>query len=143
MTEPLPEPLSEPFTVEPLVLASGSSIRREMLEAAGIAVEVIPADVDEAALRDHLTSEGASVSEIAAALAEFKAQVVSRDHPGRLVLGADQLLVMGHDIFEKPNSIEEAQATLLTLRGATHELISAAALVQDGGCYWRGGILPA
>lgn len=120
-----------------LTLASASPARRAMLKGAGLSFEVTPAQVDEAALRDHLAQEGASLSDIAGLLAEYKAQSISKTNPEALVIGADQLLVLGHEIFEKPKDISAARQTLQRLRGKTHELISAVALVRNGECLWR------
>lgn len=121
-----------------LILASASTARAQMLEGAGLTFEVVPAVVDEAALRDHLKAEGAPLSEVAALLAEVKARAVSRQHPDALVIGADQILLLGHEIFEKPGDIRAARETLQRLRGKTHELISAVALVHNGDCVWQG-----
>ncbi len=120
-----------------LTLASASPARRAMLEGAGLSFEVAPADINEAALREHMINEGASLSDIAGLLAEYKARSISRDDPEALVIGADQLLVLGHEIFEKPADMRAASETLQRLRGQTHELISAVALVRNGECLWR------
>ncbi|MBN4046583.1 septum formation protein Maf [bacterium AH-315-P15] len=122
-----------------LILASASPARRAMLEGAELSFEVVPANVDEAALRTHLSHDGAALSEIAGLLAEYKAKSISRENPEALVIGADQLLVLGHEIFEKPKDMRAARETLQRLRGKTHELISAAALVRNGDCLWRTG----
>jgi len=121
-----------------LVLASGSSARAAMLKDAGLEIDVVPANVDEAAIRDHLIKEDAPLSEIAALLAEAKAKTVARADPGALVIGADQILVMGHEIFEKPVDVPSARRTLQRLRGQTHELISAVAIVRGNDCLWNG-----
>lgn len=119
-----------------LILASGSPARSAMLRGAGLDFEVVPADVNEAALREHLVADGAGISDIAAALAEFKAATVARQHPEALVIGADQLLVLGHEIFEKPKDVREAREHLQRLRGQTHELVSAVALVRGDALLW-------
>ncbi len=124
------------MTVPPLILASASPARAAMLRGAGLTFEIDPADVDERALRDHLVADGASISDIAGALAEFKAATVARRHPDALVIGADQLLVLGHEIFEKSSSTRSARETLQRLRGKTHELVSAVALVQGDNLLW-------
>lgn len=122
-----------------LILASGSTTRRALLEAAGIDIEVHPADVDEAAIRDSLLAADAVVSHesIAQALADAKAKTVSALHPDTIVIGADQVLSFEGRLFEKPKSIEEARMQLLSLRGKTHALHSAAALAQRGEVTWR------
>lgn len=117
---------------QPLLLASGSATRRDMLTAAGVRVEVAQAEVDERALESALVAEGASPGAVAAALALRKAQVVSALHPGRLVLGADQTLSCEGQRFHKPPDQAAAQAQLAALAGRTHTLHSAFALVEDG-----------
>lgn len=122
-----------------LVLASGSTTRRALLEAAGIDVSIRPADVDEAALRDGLFAADACVSHesIASALAEAKAKAVSAERPDALVIGADQVLSFEGRLFEKPKSVDEARAHLAALRGKTHALHSAVALAKDGKVVWQ------
>lgn len=113
----------------PLLLASGSKIRRALLSAAGIPVEVRPADLDERALESG-APPGASAAALLLACA--KAGAVATLGPGRLTLGADQTLAMGSARFSKPADRGAARAQLRELRGRTHELHSAVAVVQDG-----------
>ncbi len=120
-----------------LVLASGSEIRATLLRNAGLAIELEPARIDEAAIRDALAAEGASPRDIADALAEAKAAKVSARRPGAMVLGADQILELDGRIFAKPESPAEARAQLAALRGKTHRLLSAAVVVRDGEPLWR------
>ena len=122
-----------------LVLASGSAARRAMLEAAGVNVEVRPADVDESAIRDSLLAGNRSVSHesVALALAEAKAKTVSGSLRGALVIGADQVLSFEGQLFEKPKSMAEAREHLWALRGKSHALHSAVALAQDGSVVWH------
>jgi septum formation protein len=122
---------------EKLILASGSPFRKAMLENAGITVEAIPADLDERALEAPLAESGASPEEVALVLAEAKAVAVSEEHPGRLVLGCDQTLSLGDEVFHKPADMEGARRHLLKLSGQTHQLNSAVVLVRDGATLWR------
>jgi nucleoside triphosphate pyrophosphatase len=115
---------------QPLVLASKSAPRRALLEAAGIPVEVRPADIDERAVEQAAAENGAG--EVAALLARAKAHAVANVMPGRLVLGADQTLVLGERRFDKPADLAAARAQLRMLAGKTHELHSAIAFVRDG-----------
>jgi septum formation protein len=119
---------------EPLVLASQSAVRRSLLTQAGIAVETVPADVDERRLQQNsgLDDPGA----IAALLAAAKANDVSTQRPGRFVVGADQTLALGRQMFNKPADRAGAAAHLAHLAGQTHELHSAVAVVQDGAVLW-------
>lgn len=120
-----------------LVLASGSVIRRTLLENAGLGITVCPARVDEAALRDSLLADETASRDIADALAEVKARRVSQKMPGRLVLGCDQVLDLKGKILAKPHDIDAARAQLREMRGTTHDLLSAAVIYEDGVPVWR------
>jgi septum formation protein len=113
----------------PLVLASRSTIRRALLETAGVPIEVVPADIDERGVEAAAPLK-ASVA-VAALLAREKASFVERSKPGRLVLGADQTLSLEGKRFSKPADRAAARAQLRALSGRTHELYSAIAFVQD------------
>lgn len=113
---------------QPLVLASKSASRRLVLESAGLPLEIAPADIDERAVERAATGGAGAV---AAHLAVEKARAVARQKAGRLVLGADQTLVLGERRFSKPTDRASAAEQLTALRGRTHELHSAVALVRD------------
>jgi septum formation protein len=115
-----------------LILASGSASRRAMLTAAGVAHEVIPADVDEAAIKDMLLAEGAPPGAIALALAEAKATAVSNYSDDRLVLGGDSIVIVRGKIFDKPTTREHAADHLRLFSGETMTLMSAAVLASGG-----------
>lgn len=114
---------------EPLVLASKSAIRHAILRDAGLPVEVRPADIDERAIEQRST--GHDAGELAALLAREKARTVAARLPGRLVLGADQTLVLGERRFSKPGDRDGARRQLEALRGRTHQLHSAVALARE------------
>lgn len=114
---------------DPLVLASKSVARRALLEAAGVPIELHPADLDERAMERSVVSDEPTA--IAALLARAKASAVAVLRPGRLVLGADQTLALGAQRFAKPIDRVAARAQLRALSGRTHELHSAVAFVQD------------
>lgn len=122
---------------ERLILASGSSARAAMLAAAGVEFDAVPAVIDEAAVKASLADEDAPARDVVDTLAEFKAARVSARHPGRLVLGADQVLVLDGRIFDKPRDMEEARTQLGLLRGRRHHLLSAAVVCEDGRPVWR------
>lgn len=128
-----------------LVLASGSRFRRQMLEAAGLAFDVVTADVDEAALRAQFAEEAPppGPSAVAMRLAEEKARHVARLQPHALVIGADQVLALDGVIYAKPADIAAARSHLQILRGRRHELPTAAVIVRDGQVLWRGIEIPA
>lgn len=114
---------------EPLVLASKSAIRHALLRDAGVPVEVQPADIDERTIEQQRPVHDAS--ELAALLAREKARTIAARLPGRLVLGADQTLALGERRFSKPGDRAGARAQLEALRGRTHELHSAVALMRE------------
>ena len=113
-----------------LVLASRSLVRRMLLEAAGVPIEICPADIDERGVEAGAPLQ-APVA-IAALLAREKAALIAERNRGRLVLGADQTLSLDGRRFTKPADRAAARAQLRALSGRTHELYSAIAFVQDG-----------
>ena len=115
---------------QPLVLASKSAIRGEILRAAGLAIKVCPADIDERTIEQR--SAARDPGEIAALLAREKAHAVAARLPGRVVLGADQTLALGERRFSKPADRAAAREQLKLLRGQTHQLHTAIALVREG-----------
>jgi septum formation protein len=120
-----------------LVLGSASTSRSALLEAAGLEFEIDPAGIDESAIRKVVTKDrGATPSDIADVLARAKAETVSERNPGSLVIGADQVLACGDELFEKPKSMEDARRTLLALQGKTHQLHASVALAREGHVFW-------
>lgn len=124
--------------VRQLVLASGSPYRRRMLEAAGLSFRVVPADVDESALKRSLAAKRpeAGPAAVAEALARAKAEAVGARFPEALVIGADQVLALEDELFDKPGNLTMARAQLERLCGKTHRLLSAVALAQGGEIVW-------
>lgn len=120
-----------------VILASASEARATLLRAAGVAVEIVPARVDEDAIKEAFRAEGVAPRDLADALAEAKARRVSALHPGALVIGADQVLVTGGAVFDKPKDRAEARAQLIHLRGGSHDLLSAAVVLEGGAPVWR------
>jgi septum formation protein len=122
-----------------LILASASAARRSLLQSAGLVFDVVPANIDEATIRDAIldATTGAEGADIASVLATEKARLVSEMHRGALVIGADQVLALGGKIFGKAENLAEAREILTMLRGRTHELISAVALARNGTVHWQ------
>ena len=114
---------------KPLVLASRSKARQTLLTAAGIPIDVCPADLDERGL--EASASATAPDAVAAHLARAKAAAVAKLHPGRLTLGADQVLALGTARFAKPADRAAARTQLRALCGRTHELHSAIAFVTD------------
>jgi septum formation protein len=116
------------LAAQPLVLASKSAARRALLEAAGVAVEIKPASIDERAVEARAGPAGAG--EVAALLAREKAKAVAAGAPDRIVVGADQTLALGERRFSKAVDRTTARDQLRALRGSTHTLHSAVAVVR-------------
>jgi septum formation protein len=122
---------------EPLILASASQARKNLLAAAGLRVHVRPALVDEEAIKRTSKSDRQTAADCALALAEAKARQVAESHRSALVLGGDQILVCGDSWLNKPVDLADARAQLQVLRGRTHELVTAACIVLDKAPVWH------
>ncbi len=120
-----------------VVLASASPTRTRLLNDAGLTVRTIPADIDEAPIKDAMRAEDASVTDTATALAETKAMRVSMKCPADLVIGADQMLECDGRWYDKPHGLADVRAHLQTLRGRRHTLVTSAVVVQNGARLWQ------
>ncbi len=120
-----------------LLLASGSTTRRRMLEDAGVPFEAVAPELDEEAAKADLIAAGEQAIGVARGLAERKALSVTAG-PHTLILGSDQVLEQADgSLLSKARSREEAAAQLHGLAGAMHRLHSAAALVHAGELVWQ------
>ena len=121
-----------------LVLASASEARARLLNAAGLTFDICKSTVDEDAIRMALGLDGLQPvpDDLAEVLAQTKAQDVSKRETGAFVIGADQVLAVGGEIFTKPGTLEEARDTLFALRGQTHALHSGVCVARDGEILW-------
>ncbi len=122
-----------------LILASASPHRRQLLKAAGLSFEVVPAAVDEAATKRALARERQPASVVAGTLAAAKAQSVSASLPQALVIGADQVLACDGQLYDKPDDLAAARLQLQQLRGRAHHLHSGVALAHASQIVWRHG----
>ncbi|MCX8132989.1 MAG: Maf family protein [Roseococcus sp.] len=120
-----------------LILASQSASRRALLEAAGLAVDAMPAAVDEAAIKESAKAEGMTPTDAALLLADAKAARIARRHPEAMVIGADQLLVCEGEWFDKPADLGAARRQLLRLRNRAHELVTAVVVWREGERAWH------
>ena len=111
----------------PLVLASASPRRRELIELLGVPFEVDPSAYEEPAPETH-----PDPAEFARSLALAKAEEVAARHPERLTLGADTIVVLEHRLLAKPADAADAKRMLRELSGRTHQVITGVALVSDG-----------
>ncbi len=122
---------------QPLILASGSSTRRSMLEHAGVPVDMTVPDVDERAF-DGSFAYDQGTELLAQVLATAKALDVSARRPDRLVLGADQTLTLAGEHLHKATNIADARSQLNRLQGRSHMLTSAFAVVRNGNIVGQG-----
>lgn len=120
-----------------LILASASASRATMLRHAGLDFDIRPARVDEDEIKLSLKADGASLRDAATALAELKAHRISAAEPADFIIAADSMVACDGRWYDKPRDIDEARAHLQSLRGKTHELVSAVALARGGSVIWR------
>jgi septum formation protein len=121
----------------PLILASKSPFRASLLKNAGLTFGTENADIDERVVEAPLYRSGATPEDVAIVLAEAKALAVSEKNPDAIIIGCDQTLSLGDEIFHKPADLDEAGKNLLKLSGKTHQLNSGIVLVKNGETIWR------
>jgi len=119
-----------------LILASQSTTRQGLLTKAGVRFFAKPAQIDERALEIEAVDNGADARVVATLLAEAKALAIAETNPDAIVIGADQTLALGDELLHKPASLDAARAQLDHLRGKTHRLHAAVALIQNGSVLW-------
>jgi len=120
-----------------LILASSSPFRRMLMESAGLTFEAHAAQIDERAIEAPLEKSGATPDKVALVLAEAKAEYVSRRFSTALIIGSDQTMSLGSQVFHKPEDMTDAANHLRMLAGKTHRLNSAIAIVRSGEVLWR------
>jgi septum formation protein len=108
--------------MEQIILASGSPRRAELLTAAGISFDIIPADVDET------LQAGEMPEAYVRRVAEAKARAVMARAAGRPVLAADTVVVVDDLILGKPTDRDDAKRMLRLLSGRSHEVITGVTL---------------
>jgi septum formation protein len=112
--------------MEPVVLASSSPRRRQLLEMMQIPYRAIVPDVDES------VRPGEDPARYVERLAQAKARAVVAQAPGEIVIAADTTVVLDGDIFAKPEDAADAVRMLGRLQGRTHDVMTAVAVAQDG-----------
>lgn len=110
-----------------LILASSSPRRKELLQAAGINFTVQTSDVPEQ------RNLGESPLDYAKRLARDKAEAVAEKNPGAFVLGADTIVIVGHEVLEKPRDGRDAARMLKLLSNRQHQVTTAVCLVTPEG----------
>ena len=116
----------------PLILASKSQIRLELLTRAGFQTTVTVPEFDERAFEETLEREDLAITERASALASEKARLASLAYPDHYVIGADQMLTCDGVMLHKSENLAQAKHQLAFLSGKTHQLTSAVALSRNG-----------
>jgi septum formation protein len=120
-----------------IILASGSKARHDMLRKAAVIFDVICAQINEQTIMKDALKNCAEIEETAQILADRKALDVSNKNPEALVIGSDQILECGGEIFSKAKDKDEARTKLLLLRGQTHHLFSAVSIALGGKVIWQ------
>ena len=120
-----------------LVLASGSTIRAQLLRNAGLQFDVNVPRIDEDSVKDALLSDQASPRDIADTLAEMKARKIADKNPDAMVIGCDQVLAFDGQLLSKPKDQTHANDQLRAMRGQRHMLLSAAVIYHEGRSIWR------
>jgi|TARA_B110000908_G_scaffold94089_1_gene111522 septum formation protein len=123
--------------VMPIILASGSQTRAQMLRQAGLDFDVQVARIDEQMIKESLLGDGRSPRDIADALAESKARKIAQKHYDAFVIGCDQVLDFQGKLLSKPASPEDAIQQIKSMRGERHMLLSAAVIYHEGKPIWR------
>ena len=115
--------------MEPIILASGSPRRQELLQQIGVPFEVVKSDAEE--ILNHADGPRA----LAVENARRKALAVATMHPGRIVLGADTVVFQDGEVYGKPKDAADACAMLRRFAGRRHAVVTGIALVsRDGTC---------
>lgn len=121
--------MTEQQSVAPLILASASPRRRELLGRLGLPFIIVPSDVDET------TGSGLTPDAVAGTLALIKAHTVAAGHPGQVVIGADTVVAFDDlqpTILGKPRDDAEATWMLRALRGRWHRVSTGIAVIRAG-----------
>lgn len=113
----------------PLILASTSKYRGELLAQLGWPFEAVAPGVDE----EKIKQKGYSATELAMELSKLKAQAVSCKYPHACVIGSDQVCTMDGMIFDKPGTPEKAAEQLSRMQGKSHELLTAVTILHPDG----------
>ena len=119
----------------PIILASGSESRKQMLDEAGIIFEIKVSSTDE----DSIKSEIASLpfSEQVIHLAKAKAVSISKENPNAIVIGGDQMCALGNRLLHKPGSKERAIESLKILSNQKHHQHSGVCIYKNNECIWE------
>lgn len=121
-------------TKKRIILASGSRIRRQLLEGAGLQFQVINSNVDEDSLKKEL--HGRPFGEQVIRLASEKARKVSINNLEAFVIGSDNMCTIDNKIFDKPIDHEDAVNHLSSLSGKKHFQNNGISIYHEGKEIW-------
>ena len=119
----------------PIILASGSESRKQMLDEAGIVFQVIVSSTDEDSIKNKISS--LPFSDQVTILAKAKAEPVSIQNPNAIVIGGDQMCVLDKTLLHKPGSKEKAIESLKTLSNQKHYQHSGVCILKNNECLWE------
>jgi septum formation protein len=108
----------------PLILASASPRRAELLKLLKVDFQIVPGSVAEV-VHEHL-----SPLEVCQLNAHRKAFAVAKKIPDALVLGADTLVFLDNEVLAKPRSLAEARRMLARLQGRVHQVVTGVSLIH-------------
>jgi len=120
-----------------IILASGSGVRKKILDRYKIESDVVVSNIDEDQVKEALLSENATPLIISKNLAEIKSTKVSNKYPDHLVLGADSVISLDNKLINKPKSRKEALEILKKLNNSKHYLISSVCISKNGSMIWN------
>ena len=120
-----------------IILASGSGVRKKILDKYNIESDVVVSNVDEEQVKKALLSENATPLIISKNLAKIKSIKVSNKYPNDLVLGADSVISLNNKLINKPKSRKEALEILKELNNSKHYLISSVCISKNGVMIWN------
>jgi septum formation protein len=112
------------MNLPPLILASASPRRAELLKQLSLEFQIVPSDAAE------VFDEQLSPLEVCQLNAHRKARAVAKKHPDALVLGADTLVFLDQEIMGKPADLAEARRMLARLQGRTHQVVTGVSLIH-------------
>jgi septum formation protein len=112
----------------PLILASQSPRRAELLSRLGLQFEIRPAEIDESYVDHEMPADHAE------RLAREKALTVAEEEPEALVIGSDTIVIVDSDVLGKPRDQADAVRMLMRLSGREHEVYTAVAVAHHGRC---------
>ena len=121
--------------LKPLIFATASSIRREIVEAHGINCEFVKSDVDEELIK--LNFKGIEFNNLAMQLATEKALTVSDIKENYYVVGVDQVCALDGEVLNKPENSDNAFQSLKKLSGSSHFQNCGMSMCLNGKILWQ------